>query len=137
MFSVTVSQHFMIAHSLRGAVFGPAQQLHGATYVVEASFLAEQLDADGIVVDIGRAGELLAQVLAPLSYQNLDALPRFTGRNTTTEVLAHSIFEDLKARIRADELGTEAARRLHWLRIVLRETPQAWAGFEGPLADSA
>ncbi len=136
MFSVTVSQHCMIAHSLRGAVFGPAQQLHGATYVVEATFLAEQLDADGIVVDIGRAGELLAQVLAPLNYQNLDTLPRFAERNTTTEVLAQCVFEDVRARIRAGALGAEAARRLHWLRIVLRETPQAWAGFEGPLADS-
>lgn len=137
MFSVTVSQHCMIAHSLRGAVFGPAQQLHGATYVVEASFLAEQLDADGIVVDIGRAGELLAQVLAPLNYRNLDDLPRFAGRNTTTEMLAHTVFEDLKKRIRDGELGAQAAQQLHWLRIVLRETPQAWAGYEGPLADPA
>ncbi len=137
MFSVTVSQHCMIAHSLRGAVFGPAQQLHGATYVVEASFLAEQLDADGIVVDIGRAGKLLTQVLAPLNYRNLDDLPRFAGSNTTTEMLAHTVFEDLKARICGGELGAQAAQRLHWLRIVLRETPQAWAGYEGPLADPA
>ncbi|MDY6942361.1 MAG: 6-carboxytetrahydropterin synthase [Pseudomonadota bacterium] len=133
MFSLTVSQHFMIAHSFRGAVFGPAQALHGATYAVEASFLTDRLDEDGLIVDIGQAGELLSRVLSPLNYRNLDEMPRFAGQNTTTEYLALAVFEDLKAEILTGALGKEALNRLHGLRVTLRESPTAWATYEGSL----
>src|SRR4249919_465835 len=98
MFSVTVRDHMMIAHSFRGEVFGPAQRLHGATYVVDATFAREELDADGIVVDIGRATAALHDVLAELNYRNLDEVPELTGRNTTTEVLAKLVADRLAER---------------------------------------
>ena len=130
MYSVTVSHHFMIAHSLVGAVFGPAQQLHGATYVVEAEFRRDALDADGIVCDIGCALELLKAVLTDLDYRNLDEIPEFRGRNTTTEFLAGEIHRRLVRRIHEGALGPQA---IGSLKVVLRETPTAWAAYEAPL----
>jgi len=132
MFSVCVRDHFMIAHSFRGDVFGPAKNLHGATYVVDAEFKREQLDSDGIVVDIGRASEALRAVLAKLNFRNLDDEPTFRGRNTTTEFLAFAIFERMAAAIGAGDLG-EQADGLTALRITLHESHVAWAAYEGPL----
>jgi 6-pyruvoyl-tetrahydropterin synthase len=132
VFSVTVRDHMMVAHSLRGEVFGPAQQLHGATYVVEATFRRESLDADGIVVDIGRATEHLRAVLGGLTYRNLDDDPAFAGVNTTTETLARVVADALAARILAGDLG-EGARDLAGLAVTLRESHVAWAGYERDL----
>jgi 6-pyruvoyl-tetrahydropterin synthase len=130
VFSVTVRDHMMIAHSLHGEVFGPAQRLHGATYVVDATFRRPTLDADGIVVDIGRAAEALHAVLAELSYRNLDEA--LAGMNTTTEALAQVVADRLADRARAGELG-EAARELDGLVVTLRESHVAWASYERPL----
>ena len=132
MFSVTVRDHMMIAHSLRGDVFGPAQRLHGATYVVDATFRRAALDADGIVIDIGRAAEALHAVVGELGYRNLDDEPDFAGTNTTTEVLAKVIADRLAARVRAGDLG-EGARGLDGLAVTLRESHVAWASYERPL----
>ncbi|HEY3015484.1 MAG TPA: 6-carboxytetrahydropterin synthase [Nocardioides sp.] len=129
MFSVTVRDHVMIAHSFRGEVFGPAQRLHGATYVVDATFSRETLDADDIVVDIGRATEELHGVLADLNYRNLDDEPAFAGRNTTTEVLAQAIADRLADRIGDGALG-ESARELSRLAVTLHESHIAWATYE-------
>jgi 6-pyruvoyl-tetrahydropterin synthase len=129
MYEVSVSDHMMIAHSLRGEVFGPAQALHGATYVVEAAFAREQLDADGIVVDIGRAGEALRDVLADLTYRNLDDVESLEGLNTTTEVLCRVIADRLAARLHDGSLGTEPGE-LTRIRVTLRENPNAWASYE-------
>jgi 6-pyruvoyl-tetrahydropterin synthase len=134
MYSVAVSHHLMIAHSFVGDVFGPAQRLHGATYAVEAEFRRPSLDADGIVCDIGRALQMLQAVLAELDYRNLDEAAEFRGRNTTTEFLAGEIFRRLAARVRAGELGEEAATEIAAMRVSLRESPVAWAAFEGPIA---
>jgi 6-pyruvoyltetrahydropterin/6-carboxytetrahydropterin synthase len=133
MYTVTVSDHVMIAHSFRGAVFGPAQRLHGATYGVEATFRRRDLDQDGIVCDIGRAIELLKEVLAPLAFTNLDDLPEFAGKNTTTEFLAGVLHDKLKARTADGALGAGTIGTLDSLLVVLRESPVAWAGFDGPL----
>ena len=133
MYCVTVSHHVMIAHSLVGDVFGPAQQLHGATFVVEAELRRETLDADGIVCDIGRALDLLKAVLADLDYRNLDELPEFRGRNTTTEFLAGEIHRRITRRIRDGALAPTDAAAMHSLRVVLRENPVAWAAFDAPL----
>lgn len=133
MYTVTVSDHVMIAHSFRGAVFGPAQRLHGATYTVEATFRRRELDQDGIICDIGRALDVLKDVLAPLAFANLDELPEFEGRNTTTEFLAGVLHARLKAKVAAGALGAETAGRLDSLQVVLRESPVAWAGFDGAL----
>jgi len=130
MHSVTVSHHFMIAHSLVGEVFGPAQQLHGATYVVEAELRRGALDADGIVCDIGRALDLLKGVLADFDYRNLDEIAEFRGRNTTTEFLAGEIHRRLTQRIKEGALG---AQGIASLKVVLRETPVAWATYDAPL----
>ena len=130
MYSITVSHHFMAAHALAGAVFGPAQGLHGATYVVEAELRREALDADGIVCDIGRALDLLKAVLAAFDYRNLDEVLEFRGRNTTTEFLAGEIHRRMAARITAGELGEGG---IAGLRVVLRETPVAWAAYDAPL----
>jgi len=130
MYSITVSHHFMVAHSLIGAVFGPAQQLHGATYVVEAELRRDSLDADGIVCDIGRALDLLKAVLGELDYRNLDDLAEFRGRNTTTEFLAGEIHRRLARRIKEGALGSPA---IGSLKVVLRETPVAWASYDAPL----
>ncbi len=133
MYSLTVSHHFMVAHSLVGAVFGPAQQLHGATLVVEAELRREALDADGIVCDIGRALDALKTVLGEFDYRNLDDLPEFRGRNTTTEFLAGEIHRRLARRIGDGALGPDATAAMHSLRVVVRENPVAWAGYDAPL----
>ena len=132
MFSVTVRDHMMIAHSLKGEVFGPAQRLHGATYVVDVTFRRATLDADGIVLDIGRAAEALHAVLGDLSYRNLDDEAVFAGANTTTEVLAQVIADRLADRARAGDLG-DGARELDGLVVTLRESHVAWASYERPL----
>jgi 6-pyruvoyl-tetrahydropterin synthase len=132
VFSVTVRDHMMIAHSFRGDVFGPAQRLHGATFVVDATFRRAALDADGIVVDIGRATEALRAILAELNYRNLDDEPDFAGVNTTTEVLAQVIADRLAERARAGDLG-DGARTLDGLVVTLHESHVAWASYERPL----
>ena len=132
MFSVTVRDHMMIAHSLRGEVFGPAQRLHGATYVVDATFRRADLDADGIVVDIGRAAAALRAVLGELGYRNLDDEPDLAGRNTTTEALAKFVADRLAERVEAGALGA-GARVLDGLVVTLHESHVAWASYERPL----
>ena len=132
MFSVTVRDHMMIAHSLRGDVFGPAQRLHGATFVVDATFRRAGLDADGIVVDIGLAAEALHAVVAALGYRNLDDEPDFAGMNTTTEALARVVADRLADRARAGGLG-DGARELDGLVVTLHESHVAWASYERPL----
>jgi 6-pyruvoyl-tetrahydropterin synthase len=132
MFSVTVRDHMMIAHSLRGEVFGPAQRLHGATYVVDATFRRATLDADNIVVDIGRAAEQLRAVVAELSYRNLDEEPAFAGANSSTEALARVVADRLADRVYAGALG-ESARELEALVVTLHESHVAWASYERPL----
>ncbi|MBI4185010.1 MAG: 6-carboxytetrahydropterin synthase [Proteobacteria bacterium] len=128
MFSVSVRDHILIAHSLKGPAFGPARRLHGATFVVEAEFRAPALDADGIVIDIGRARGLLRAVLDGLDYRNLDELPEFAGRNTTAETLAEAIGERLKARLLPAGFGGGTGRR--GLRVALTESPAASAAYE-------
>jgi 6-pyruvoyl-tetrahydropterin synthase len=132
VFSVTVREHMMIAHSLRGEAFGPAQRLHGATYVVDATFRRAALNADGVVVDIGRAAEELHAVLAELTYRNLDAETALAGINTTTEALARVIADRLADRVHAGALG-ESARELAGLVLTLHESHIAWASYERPL----
>jgi len=122
----------MIAHSFQGEVFGPAQRLHGATYVVDATFRRAKLDADGLVVDIGRAAEELHAVLADLSYRNLDDEPAFAGMNTSTEALAQVVADRLAERVQAGALG-DAARELDGLVVTLHESHVAWASYERPL----
>ena len=129
MFRVTVRDHVMVAHSFRGEVFGPAQRLHGATYVVDATFARPTLDADGIVVDIGLATEQLGAVLADLNYRNLDDDPELAGRNTTTEVLAQVVADRLAERVHAGKLG-EGARELAAITVTLHESHVAWASYE-------
>lgn len=133
MYTLTVSDHMMIAHSLRGEVFGPAQQLHGATFVVEAEFRRRDVDADGIVLDIGLACQTLHAILGALTYRNLDEEPSLAGINTTTEVLARVVFDRLSAAIAAGELG-ETARSVDGLKVTLRETPNAAASYEASLS---
>ena len=132
MHSVCVRDHFMIAHSFEGEVFGPAQRLHGATYVVDAEFRRTELDADGVVVDIGRASEVLNEILAELNYRNLDEDDALSGSNTTTEFLAYVIFQRMASRVRDGSLGP-AALSLSSLRVVLHESHVAWAAYEGRL----
>ncbi|MGH3423342.1 MAG: 6-pyruvoyl trahydropterin synthase family protein [Nocardioidaceae bacterium] len=132
MFTVTVRDHMMVAHSLRGEVFGPAQRLHGATYVVDAAFRGEHLDADGIVVDIGRAAEELRSVLSALDRRNLDEEPGFAGRNTTTEALAREVADRLAERVRTGALG-DAGRGLVAIAVTLHESHVAWASYERTL----
>lgn len=133
MYSVAVSDHVMIAHSFVGEIFGPAQRLHGATYAVEVEMRRTELDADGLVCDIGRALVTLKAILGGLNYHNLDDLPGFSGRNTTTEFLAGEIFRRMKAQIAAGALGTGTKEALVSMRVTLRESPVAWAAFDGPL----
>ena len=135
MFSVTVRDRVLIAHSLRGEVFGPAQRLHGATFVVEITFRRASLDRDGIIVDIGAATDLLRAVLEPLSYRNLDELPEFAGVNTTTEFLAGEIHRRISASIRAGALGSDPGFAA--LQVLLRESPDAWASYEAPVGIEA
>ena len=126
---MTVRDHMMIAHSLRGEVFGPAQRLHGATYVVDATFRRADLDADGLVVDIGRAAELLHAVVAELTHRNLDDEPRFVGMNTSTEALARVVADRIAERVHAGELG-DAGQALDGLIVTLHESHIAWASYE-------
>ena len=130
MFTVGVRDHIMIAHSFKGEVFGPAQRLHGATYVVDVEFRRADVGPVGIVVDIGRASEALRGILADLNYRNLDEAPALQGRNTTTEVLARFIFDRMADAIRRGELG-EDGRRIESLRVTLAESHVAWAAYEG------
>jgi 6-pyruvoyl-tetrahydropterin synthase len=132
VFSVTVRDHMMVAHSLRGDVFGPAQRLHGATYVVDATFRRRNLGADGIAVDIGRASEELRAVLADLNYRNLDDEPSFAGMNTSTEALARVIADRLAESVQGGALG-DAARELDALSVTLHESHVAWASYERTL----
>jgi 6-pyruvoyl-tetrahydropterin synthase len=132
VYSVTVRDHMMIAHSFRGEVFGPAQRLHGATYVVDATFRRAALDADNIVVDIGAAAEALHAVLAELTYRNLDDDPAFAGTNTSTEALARVVADRLADRMHAGALG-DTARELDGLVVTLHESHIAWATYERQL----
>ena len=132
MFAVEVRDHIMIAHSFRGAVFGPAQKLHGATFVVDAAFMAETLDGNGIVIDIGRAHDALKAVLTPLNYCNLDTLPDFKSANTTTEFLTKHIYDRLAEAARAGQLG-RAGRELKAIRVTLSESHVARAWYEADL----
>lgn len=132
MYTVTVRDHVMIAHSFRGEVFGPAQRLHGATYVVDLEFRRPELDADGVVVDIGRAGDTLKGILGELNFRNLDDIPEFSGRNTTTEFLSRVIFDRVAAAIAAGALG-RGATGIERIRVTLHESHVASAGFEGAI----
>ena len=132
MFSVTVRDHMMVAHSLRGEVFGPAQRLHGATYVIDVTFRRATLDTDGIVVDIGRAADALRAVIAELGYRNLDDEADFAGMNTTTEALAQVVGDRLADSVRAGDLGA-GALEIDGLVVTLRESHVAWASYERPL----
>ena len=132
MFSVTVRDHMMIAHSFQGDVFGPAQRLHGATYVVDATFRRAGLDADNLVVDIGRASQELHAVLAELTYRNLDDEPAFAGLNTSTEALARFVADRIAERVHDGALG-DGARGLAGLVVTLHESHVAWASYERPL----
>jgi 6-pyruvoyltetrahydropterin/6-carboxytetrahydropterin synthase len=133
MFTVCVRDHVMIAHSLRGDVFGPAQRLHGATYIVDVEFRRGELDANGIVVDIGAASTELHAILADINYRNLDDEPAFAGTTTTTERLAYAIFARVRDAIEGGRLGADADA-LDSLRVVLHESHVAWAAYEGRLA---
>ncbi len=130
MYSVTVRGHMMIAHSLTGDVFGPAQRLHGATYIVDVEFRRRDLDPDGIVIDIGRATGSVHALLAELSYRNLDDDPAFAGRNTTTEVLARAVFDRISAAIKRGDLGA-GARTIESVRVTLHESHVAAASYDG------
>ena len=132
MFSVTVRDHMMIAHSFRGSVFGPAQRLHGATYIVDATFRRAELDADNIVVDIARAAQELSDVVGQFNLRNLDDEPTFTGINTSTEALARVIADRLAERVLAGALG-ESARDLVGITVTLHESHVAWASYERAL----
>lgn len=132
MYSVTVRDHVMIAHSFRGELFGPAQGLHGATYVVDVTFRARQLDPNGVVIDIGAAHQALKDTLGPWAYTNLDELPEFAGINTTTEFLAKTVFDKLAAAARAGMLGRPGAE-LAEIGVVLNESHVASAGYAGPV----
>jgi 6-pyruvoyl-tetrahydropterin synthase len=132
VFSVTVRDHMMIAHSFRGEVFGPAQRLHGATYVVDATFRRATLDADDIVVDIGRAADALRAVLAGLGYRNLDDEAAFAGMNTSTEALARVVADRLAERVHAGDLG-DGAGGLDGITVTLHESHVAWASYERAL----
>jgi len=136
MYTVTVRDHMMIAHSFKGEVFGPAQRLHGATFVVDVEFRRPELDADSIVVDIGRAGDTLKRLLAEINYRNLDEVPAFAGRNTTTEFLARHVFDGIVAAIGAGELGAGASA-VEFLTVTLHESHVASASYEGRVRDAA
>jgi 6-pyruvoyl-tetrahydropterin synthase len=131
VFGVTVRDHMMVAHSFRGEVFGPAQQLHGATFVVDATFRGEALDDDGILVDIGRASEVLKAVVGELSYRNLDDEPAFAGTNTTTEVLARHVADRLAEQVAAGAVGSAA--NVSAVVVTLHESHVAWASYERSL----
>jgi 6-pyruvoyl-tetrahydropterin synthase len=132
LFAVEVRDHIMIAHSFRGAVFGPAQALHGATFVIDAAFIADSLDENGIVIDIGRAHDVLKATLQPLNYKNLDDVPEFKGKNTTTEFLTKHIYDRLADAARVGDLGRNG-RELKAIRITISESHVARAWYEAPL----
>jgi len=132
MYAVEVRDHIMIAHSFRGDLFGPAQRLHGATFVVDVAFFRAELTDDGVVVDIGRAQEALRATLQPLNYRNLDELPEFDGRNTTTEFLCRHVFDAMAAAAQAGRLGP-GSEGINRVRVTLHESPLARAWFEGPI----
>ena len=132
MFAVEVRDHIMIAHSFRGALFGPAQALHGATFVVDAAFITDALDANGVVIDIGRAHEALKALLAPLNYRNLDDVGEFRGVNTTTEFLTKHLFDGLAAAARSGGLGRDG-RELKSIRVTISESHVARAWYEAAL----
>ena len=132
MYSLTVRDHMMIAHSFRGEIFGPAQKLHGATFVVDLTFESEQLDSDNLVIDIGLASEALKAILAPLNYQNLDELEIFANHNTTTEFLAKYIFDEVTQQISVGKLGKQA-EVVKRLTVQLKESHVAWASYSGNL----
>jgi 6-pyruvoyl-tetrahydropterin synthase len=133
MYSLTVSDHIMIAHSFKGAIFGPAQKVHGATFVVEWEIRRERLDAHGLIADIGLMRQALRAALDAIDYRNLDDDPALVGVNTTSEYLAGFLFEQLEARIAGGALGEGVAGALAAMKVTLRESPVAWAAFEGPL----
>ena len=132
MYSLTVRDHIMIAHSFQGQIFGPAQRLHGATYIVDLTFRREALDADGLVVDIGLASQSLKRVLEALNFRNLDDEPDFSGKNTTTEFMAREIFDRMVAELRAGALGP-GAQGVNVISVTLHESHIAWASYEGPV----
>lgn len=132
MFAVEVSDHIMIAHSFRGEVFGPAQRLHGATFAISAAFMAQTLDANGIVVDIGRAFDALKEVLGPLNYRNLDDVAEFKSVNTTTEFVTRYVFDGLAAAVKGGRLGRDG-REIGAIRVTVAESPTARAWYEGAL----
>ena len=134
MYSLTVSDHIMVAHSFKGAIFGPAQKVHGATFVVEWEIRRASLDAHGLIADIGLMRQALRATLDAIDYRNLDDDPALAGVNTTSEFLAGFLFERLKARVRDGALGAGVAGALAAMKVTLRESPVAWAAFEGPLA---
>ncbi|ALV26390.1 6-pyruvoyl trahydropterin synthase family protein [Pannonibacter phragmitetus] len=133
MFAVEVRDHVMIAHSFKGELFGPAQALHGATFVVDAAFLADSLDANGVVIDIGRAHEALKEVLSPLNYRNLDEVPEFAGINTTTEFLTRYVHDHLAQAARDGRLGRPGAE-IRAIRVTISESHVARAWYEAPVA---
>jgi len=132
LFAVEVRDHIMIAHSFQGEMFGPAQALHGATFLIDATFMSEKLDANGVVVDIGKAHEVLKGLLGPLNYRNLDEAPEFKGANTTTEFLARHVYERLAEAARAGKLG-RVGRELAAIRVTISESHVARAWYESPL----
>ena len=132
MFAVEVSDHIMIAHSFRGELFGPAQALHGATFAVAAAFLSKELDPNGVVLDIGRASQVLKEVLAPINYRNLDEVPAFRGVNTTTEFLTRYVFDQLVEAVRGGRVGREP-QEIDLIRVTIGESPTARAWYEGPV----
>lgn len=132
MYRLCVRDHFMIAHSFKGEMFGPAQRTHGATYVVDVVFQRPELDQDGLVIDIGLASETVKEVLADYNYRNLDEVSEFTGQNTTTEFMAKVIFDQLAAAIKTGRMG-ETAKGLTQMEIKLHESHVAWASYEGAL----
>ena len=134
MFALTVRDHIMVAHSFRGEIFGPAQKLHGATFIVDLELRRQALDADGLIADIGALTQLLHQVLEPLNYTNLDDVPEFKGKNTTTEFLAKTVYDRVRNRILEGALGPDTGRAFHSLRVSLGESHVAWASFDGPVA---
>lgn|SRR5688572_831933 len=136
MYLLTVREHIMVAHSFRGEIFGPAQRLHGATFVVDLELRRDGLDKDGLIADIGALTQLLHQVLEPLNYRNLDEVPEFSGKNTTTEFLAKVIYDRVRGRIIEGALGADGERAFHSIKVTLGESHVAWAAFEGPVARS-
>ncbi|AOF83182.1 6-pyruvoyl tetrahydropterin synthase family protein [Methyloversatilis sp. RAC08] len=132
MYSLTVRDHIMIAHSFQGEIFGPAQRMHGATYLIDVCFQRAELDADGLVIDIGLASTVLHEVLADLNFRNLDEEPAFKGRNTTTEFMARVVFDRIAAATREGRLG-DSGRGLDRLKVTLHESHVAWAGYEADL----